>query len=291
MNPAHFLLLATISAPGNPAAGQPPIESDRGSQRAAILLEQWSTRTANCSTFEVEYRCFEYDRVFGVERRGKGRWLFNARGQSRWDVQPTVVPVAPAGRIRVEAMPAETRILTSDGLILIHHDEKTYERLDHPPAIAELPGKPLLDADSPSWIEGIASPFACLPLPYFAPGSRLNQRWDWLIVSEEKSKIRLKAVPRGDSELLRVRSFEVILDGCSFQTEAIKITDSTGNRESVFVLANVSLNKPWSSETGLDPFRASVEGYREIVQVRLRTISLTELLIELLTGKGPSDPK
>lgn len=254
-------ILVTPATPDEPSA---PALSE--------ILNRWKARTSQYSRVECEFERYTYDMGFKTERRCSGRWLFDSTGQAKWELNSSNYAPGEVGRrtdrnagkpFKLESDVPSVWISHWDAITELDPKAKTFERWVRPPAEAE----PYVSKPRRGWFanldfEGLLLNRFEFPMPR-SPGKWTVDSCEWKTTPGKPGEIRLHGVPRTQDLENVLSSLDVILDGESFDTVAVRLVDPTRAVETVYVFKNVRINQPWSDDVGEAPFHWSREEYKK----------------------------
>lgn len=241
-----------------PAAGTAPAQpADRAvTPEMEKVLNVWETYSVKLEKLEGEFERYDYDFVFKVEKRFRGRYFFEAPDKGRMDfVAPKQLPETNETRGTVFAVkPGDTRswICTGSEILDINHDSKNYTRVEIP---ERFRGSNIVNSP--------------LPFLFGAKASELKERY--LLTfgdmhNPQGGTVHIVAAPLMEAQRREYRRAEILLNTKDFLPSAVRLWHASGNGETVYVFTkHASRTLPWLPSS---PFKGSLGGYQLLDDVK-----------------------
>jgi TIGR03009 family protein len=221
------------------------------------VLKDWELYTSRFKKLVGRFELFRYDPIFEVEKRAEGKFAHEAPDKGSYEKLGTVI--APGAQARKKNRDGELYKLESDSperwvctgkeVIKINDKEKTFEKIEIPPA-----------ARGENIIEG--------PLPFLfgMKAERAKERYKMRIMKKNDTEIWLGVIPRKTEEAGNWQQATVIIDAQSFVPKAVKLLDPTG-AETVHLFKDVQINpkKGWKDFWEADPFAPNLRRYQQVL--------------------------
>lgn len=267
--------------------GQSAVLDDKKEQkRIRDILERIAKKYGSMKRFQAKIHMFQYDSVFGVEKRGTGTLYFDAPGNTRWDISPLKKEFVSKRRTndgktyRNENLQHGTVIWRKDEVVFFNHDDKIVAKM----GLVEK--KAYEDFKEAKIIKYIFSNRHYFPL-YFVnlPGKHLSkltpeiilQRFRISIESESASFIKLKIVPTTKLDRTYSKLMRITVDKKSMLVTAQKIIHSTGNEEVVYVYSDFKFDNEFPLHADrLYPELSKYRDYKIIIIPSIVPIYATE---------------
>lgn len=239
------------AAPEKPAADPTVAPPKAAPEDVAQVLEAWTQAGKNIRSLNCRIRRYQYDSVWQVETRGRGRLYFEAPHMGLLELQPaTIASGERSTRNRKDGQPYE---LVADEPITYHWSRKQltkvnptrteYERFAIPEAFLEEKTVRTVSSFDVIWTM-YGSPRRALPGLIETDLESLSNRFDWSIVSRNDQQILLSGRTVEAEERRHFSALQVVLDARTYLTKATKTIDSTGTRETVCIFEDVRANEP-----------------------------------------------
>jgi beta-lactamase regulating signal transducer with metallopeptidase domain len=232
------------------------------------VLREWEEKTAVITSLHGTHQRYEYDEVFGIEKRAVGEFWYEAPDKGRIDFKPAPLEDNKSGKplvsrksgasgqpYKIETEAPMTWICDGKSIVQIEHETRTY-------ALSEIPpheGENIMDDLLPI-LFGIN--------PLGADADRLRERYALSLGSQHnktgsdgRKKYHIVALPLLQSDALQCQRVEVILDAQYCLPSAIRRIDPAGSKETVYVFPLESM-KANESDRGRNPFELELLGYK-----------------------------
>lgn len=225
------------------------------------ILREWEEKTAIITKLRGAHQRYEYDEVFGIEKRAVGEFWYQSPDKGRIDFKaPDELPDPPVNPRKKTARGEPYQIQAEDPLtwncdgrsiVQIEHTPKTYGMAEIPP---QNQGQNIMDSP--------------LPFLFGMKADKIKQRYRLSLGSQHgktgsdgRKKYHVVALPLLQSDARNWQRAEVILDAQYCLPSAIRLIDPGGTKETVYVfpLGSMKANeKFWIN----DPFKMSLRGYK-----------------------------
>ena len=224
------------------------------------VLDEWEQKTAIVTRLRGTHQRYEYDEVFGVEKRAVGKFWHEAPDKGRIDFEAPELPAPPVNTrkttssgepYQIKAEEPLTWVCDGKVILQIHHTPKTYARAEIPP---QHQGENIMDGP--------------LPFLFGMKSEKLQERYQLGLGSQHdqtgsdgRKKYHIVAAPLLQEDARNWQRAEVILDAEWCLPSAIRLIDPGGSKETVYVfpLDGMKANeKFWIN----DPFKMSLPGYK-----------------------------
>lgn len=197
------------------------------------VLVDWYKNTSKITHLAGQHTKFVYDKTFNVEKRGIGKFYYEAPDKGRIDIQPAEIPkgavsrrVDPRTKKPFELIAAPTEIWLSDGKTILAVDEssKRARRFAIPP---KAQGRNIMDG----------------PLPFLLgmPPNKALARYKLKILKNTETEVWLHVWPRWRTDAANFREAKVILQKEHYLPSAVLLQSSTGNEETVYTFSDFNL--------------------------------------------------
>ncbi|QDT37045.1 PASTA domain-containing protein [Stratiformator vulcanicus] len=237
-------------APAQPAKPDPALDK---------LLQEWHLETKKIEKLNGTHRRWVYDFTFGIEKRAKGKFYFEAPDRGRMDIEglsdAELAKYPPATNKKV-GKPFELRSDANerwicDGARVVEINDKVEEYKLH--TIPEQSrGQNIMDGP--------------LPFLFGMPPDKAKQRYKIHIAGRVGKRVKLFILPNWKQDASNWRWAEVILDTTNYLPEAVKLLDPGGAKETTYRFDNMVINRSsllqWLG--GGDPFRPNLRGYKKV---------------------------
>lgn len=223
------------------------------------VLQEWERQTSQFKKLVGEFSVFKYDPTFEVERRGEGKFAYEAPDKGNYERKGSDIKGQKAKKKNKNGEPytlqsdsPERWVCTGKEIIRIDEKEKTYEKISIPP-----------EAQGQNIIEG--------PLPFLfgMKAQQAKMRYKMKLKSKTESEIILQLVPIKQADASNWERATVIIDAKRFVPKAVQHFDPTGG-ETVHVFKNVEIN-PKRGWLDADPFKPNLRGYKPTVSSDLQS--------------------
>jgi TIGR03009 family protein len=224
------------------------------------ILREWEEKTAIIKRLRGSHQRYEYDEVFGIEKRAIGEFWFEAPDKGRIDFQPAPLPDPPINQgkktargefYRIQAEEPLTWNCDGKSILQVEHTAKTYGMAEIPP---QNQGENIMDSP--------------LPFLFGMKADKIRERYRLSLGEKHdktgndgRKKYHIVASPLLESDARNWQRAEVLLDAQYCLPGAIRLIDPAGTKETVYVfpLSEMKANeKVWFP----DPFKLSLRGYK-----------------------------
>jgi len=223
-------------------AGKAPAAEPKVSAELMQVLNEWFSNTRKIERLEGYHWKYTYDFTFNIEKRAVGRFYYQAPDKGRIDIQPAKI-AAGAKSERTDKRGKPFTLQADREEKWLSNGKKIYQ-ID--PANKKAFVYPIPDkAQGRNIMDG--------PLPFLLgmPPQKALARYRLEIVKDRegrlwntKTQVRLKVFPRWKSDAANYREAQVELDKTNhFLPSAVQMIDPGGNRETVYVFKNMTINK------------------------------------------------
>jgi hypothetical protein len=242
-------------ADANPAQPAPPATTSPAPVQAVdeltAVLESWTQTGRNIRSLHARVRRYQYDTISQIETRAHGRLYFEAPHQGLLALEPMPVTAADKStRVRADGRPYdlitckhETLYWAQGTLTKINPARLEFERFAVPQQFLQEGTVRTVGSWDVIWTM-LGSPRRQLPGLIEVDAEVLANRFDWTILSRDEKQILLTGRTVEHEERRHYSSLQVVLDGRTFLTKAIKTVDSSGTRETVHIFEDVRINEP-----------------------------------------------
>lgn len=227
------------------------------------ILQTWEQQTAPISRMKGTFDRYDYDAVFQIVKWAEGRYFYDQPDKGRMDFIPhRRIPEEPKNRVvangvtyTVQADVAQSWVCTGKEILDVNHDQKTYNRVEIPP---HYQGDNIQDGP--------------LPFLFGMKAEELKKRYvmnlgDMHNPRGEQPIIHLIASPILAAQQREFRRAEILLDGRDYLPKAVKLWDTTGNKETVYVFhGHDQVRIPWPTS----PVHINLFGYKLLNDVKYR---------------------
>ena len=200
------------------------------------VLVDWYNGTRTITKLTGTHSKYVYDLVFNVERRGTGKFYYEAPDKGRIDIEPGEIKKGEKSRridprtkkpFALQASPAEKWLSNGKIILQVEPSKKKATRFPIPP---KAQGRNIMDG----------------PLPFLLgmPPQKALARYHLTIVSNSATKVRLLVKPKWKSDAANYQKAEVILNKENrYLPSAVRMIDPPGSRETVFTFYGFKINQ------------------------------------------------
>lgn len=226
------------AAEPRPPAGRPP-QVQQLSPRLEKILVEWSNATRKIEKLEGHHYKYEYDSVFGVEKRAEGQFYYEAPDKGRIDIKPRPIGKDETSRrvdkagtpFKLQPEKATRWVCTGNNILQIDDESKKVQYLPIPP---ENRGQRIMDGP--------------LPFLFGMPPEMAKRRYRLELVEilnpeMRKDHVQLKAIPLWQQDAANYKEARVILNTKTWLPHAVQLIDPTGNLETVYTFYSLEINK------------------------------------------------
>ncbi len=219
------------------------------------ILVEWEQKSAQIQRLEGTFKRITYDKVFAIEQVSDGKYCFKFPDLGSFDQKGSKVE-GKRGRLYPQK-PGPDERWVCDGMRILKIDDKAdqYEEIGIPP---EDRGQNI--RNSP------------LPFLFGMKANEAKQRY-YIEMNKEKSNensVWLKVQPLMQQDLANYKMAEVVLDRTHFLPIAVKLYDTTGNKEDVYLFdqspGSMTVNgRSWKQWLAGDPLKPDLRGYKKMI--------------------------
>lgn len=199
------------------------------------VLVDWYNGTRTITKLTGTHSKYVYDLVFNVERRGTGKFYYEAPDKGRIDIKPANVKGLKSpkkdkrtGRpFALQAAPAEKWLSNGKVILQVEPTKKKATRFPIPP---KAQGRNIMDG----------------PLPFLLgmPPQKALARYNLTILVNNADQVRLQVKPKWKADAANYREAKVILNKKNrYLPSAVWMVDPPGSRETVFTFYEFEVNK------------------------------------------------
>jgi PASTA domain len=206
------------------------------------ILKEWYANTRKIERLEGYHWKYTYDSTFNIEKRAVGRFYYQSPDKGRIDIQSAKIS-AGAKSVRKDKRRKPFTLQADREEKWLSNGKKIYQidPVNKKAYVYPIPDK----AQGRNIMDG--------PLPFLLgmPPEKALARYRLQIVKDHegrpwntKTEVRLKVYPRWKSDAANYREAQVKLNKQNhFLPDAVQMIDPGGNRETVYVFSNMSVNK------------------------------------------------
>lgn len=243
-----------------PAMNRPPLPQGQAMRIPQVtkevedILVEWEEKSSAIKRLEGTFERTTYDSVFSVELIAKGRYCFEFPDKGSFQQFGTPTKEGQKGR-RFTAQPGHDERWVCDGskILKIDDKKKEYEEVTIP---AEDRGQNI--RNSP------------LPFLFGLKAVEAKQRYAFELNPKTNEKqIWLKVRPLLQQDLANYKSAEVILDRTNCLPIAVKLFDTTGNKEDVYYFPRdkMTVNRNgWVTWLTGNPLKPDLTDFKKLIQ-------------------------
>lgn len=263
-----FAILVEAAYPqGQPMPGgrvRIPARQPQVSQQLKNVLVEWYQQTSQIKTLAGYHSKFTYDMTFNIEKRGAGRFYYEAPDKGRIDIGPGHIDPGEKSR-RIDPKTKKPFALQAEQIVQwvstgknIYHIEPDKKKATRYPIPPKAQGRNIMDG----------------PLPFLLgmPPNKAVQRYRLQIIKDKagrpmnnRNEVWLQVWPKWKSDAANYRQAKVILDKTNhFLPKAVQLTDPTGNMETVYTFYKTAVNTKSLLQKmfGRSPFDINLRGFR-----------------------------
>jgi TIGR03009 family protein len=258
---------AAENPPAQQAAGKKPRPAAQNLQICVVppelekILIKWETESAKIKSLHGKHTRKEYNDTFKVEKVSEGEFFLETPDKGRIDMMAKTPKKGEVGSRKdsetlesyaLEKGPSERWICTGEEIISFNEDDKTYVREELPPSMR---GKNI-----------VHSP---LPFLFGMKAEDAKNRFNLTLVSVGEDIVRLKVIPRMDSDRQNYHEAHIILDTKTYTPKAVQLIDPNG-LETCYYFKNVVPNDGNFAQRLVgsfreNPYKPSYKGYTRFV--------------------------
>ncbi len=263
--PADAKAGAEIALPRHAAADRkdrPPEDDlviDKLSPELEKILVDWESHSSKFKSLHGKHIRREFIKAFAVEKVSSGEFFLELPDKGRIDMKAIVPKKGDVSTrldgernpYKLEKGPSESWICNGEEIFSFNDDQMTYSRDELP---TEMRGKNI-----------VHSP---LPFLFGMKAEEAKRRYSMTLLAATKNSppntVRLKAIPRMDSDRQNYHEAWIILDTKRYIPTHVRLFDPNG-LETNYEFNSVEINnagifKAWK-EKFRDPYNPSVRGY------------------------------
>ncbi|MCC7420372.1 MAG: hypothetical protein IT428_08835 [Planctomycetaceae bacterium] len=259
-----------VTPAGNAAAedgrldrpGPAEMKIEEVSPELQAVLEAWERASSKVTRLQGEHQRFVYDLVFDTEKRADGKFFYEAPDKGRIDITPTKIAKGEVAKrvnkkngkpFKLDPDLQQRWVCTGREIIQLNDTEKNYELFPIPP---QHQGANIMEGP--------------MPFLFGMPAEKAKKRFALTLMSETASDVRLKAIPRWQSDFNNYREAEIILDKTAerYLPKAVRLIDPSGNLETVYTFRQIDVNKPYKNWLGIgeDPLKPKIpKDYKPVI--------------------------
>ncbi|MBC7820065.1 MAG: hypothetical protein IAG10_24545 [Planctomycetaceae bacterium] len=270
---------ANIGAKPSRPTGEPLVVQPVSPELRQIL-DDWEQHSSQIKSLHGKHTRFLYNHVFEIEKRSNGKWYLETPDKGRIDlvgIPPKLVGIPPKKEVsrkigkqsghpyRIEPDQEQMWICNGDEILIgnVNGDEKTYEVAPVPP---HLRGTNIVNG----------------PLPFLFGMKAVDaqKRYELTLLSNDKSSVKIRIVPRFQTDRDNYKMAEIILEKARYLPTAVRLLDPTENVETVYLFEIIDVNdRSLRTKLGtifggdIDPFRPDMKkkGYKLVLQAQEET--------------------
>ena len=231
-----------------------PMRIPKLSQEMETVLREWEEKSSKITRLEGTFERITYDKVFGVELISTGKYCFKYPDLGSFHQTGKVVTEGHKGYLFPQKPGPDERWIC-DGTRILKIDDKTrqFEEVTIPP---EDRGQNI--RNSP------------LPFLFGMKADEAKQRYYIEINAEKTSEttIFLRVRPLQQQDLANYSRADVILDRETFLPTAVKLYDTTGNKEDVYLFNQKAMSvngRNWKQWLAGDPLKPDLRGFKKLI--------------------------
>lgn len=211
------------------------------SKELQAVLEAWERASSKVTRLQGDHTRYVYDVVFCTEKRADGKFYYEAPDKGRIDISPVKYAKGEVSK-RIDPETGKPYTLAPDRqerwvcsgreIIQINDSEKSYEVFPIPP---QHQGANIMEGP--------------MPFLFGMPAEKAKKRYALTLLRETPDEVRLKAVPRWQSDYNNYREADIILDKTAnrYLPKGVRLIDPSGNLETVYTFRKIDVNKPFTS--------------------------------------------
>lgn len=237
----------------------PPIDSSDDprdlspvTDEVAAILDKCEAASREIQTLEAKINRTVYNLVFEVEKQAEGELRYQSPDKLSLDLRPTEILPGnkglrvgrPGKPFRLESDDASSWLWLPDQIAMANPDERTFERTHK----KDLPLLIFRRIARPPFLVGVNS-------------QQVRREWNLTTERHRDQSVILRAVPRTAAGNAQCVQCLVMVNTKTWQVDAIKIFDPSGNLETVYQIKDRTINQPLPPGT-FDP-AAKWQGFKE----------------------------
>ncbi len=205
--------------------------------RVREVISLWVGASQAAKAVRASFRRIDYDSAIEVETHAMGEFVFSAPHQGlyqslshspRGDAAGTRIGVHGQRYVRLAG---EDLLLIWNGLDLtqVHSAAESYEVYERPGTPREVLGAGSFDA---VW-QTLIAPQSALPMVVGLEENELLTNYTWQLIADDKSSLILRGTPVNGPDASLYSSVQVVIDPTTFRTQATRIIDVAGSKETM----------------------------------------------------------
>ncbi|MBL8851355.1 MAG: hypothetical protein JNG89_16855 [Planctomycetaceae bacterium] len=209
------------------------------------VLADWQAASRAVERARVEFVRYEYDQIYGVEKRGSGRLYFESPQKGVYELQAS--PIGPGDVSRRTQPNGSAYALESDTsslvfwdnrrVVVAYPDQHAYDEFVVPKQSSIQPA----GSFTRLWYS-LASPARLLPGVVGVHSDGFMERFEWSVLTGDDRKLILVGRPITDEDQLEISELQVILDTTTHLPQATRLIPPGGEREVVLVINTFVVN-------------------------------------------------
>ncbi len=205
--------------------------------RVRDVISLWVAASKSVKAVRASFQRIDYDSAIEVETHAMGEFVFNAPYQGLYQSLSHSPRGAAAGtRIGVHGqryvrLAGKDLLLIWNGLDLthVHSAAESYEVYERPGTPREVLGAGSFDA---VW-QTLIAPQSALPMVVGLEENELLTNYTWQLIADDKSSLILRGTPVKGPDASLYSSVQVVIDPTTFRTQATRIIDVAGSKETM----------------------------------------------------------
>ncbi len=205
--------------------------------RVRQVITRWVAASQSAPVVRASFQRVDYDSAIEVETHATGEFVFMAPFQGLYQSQSSPpTEVKEATRISRDGRPyvclaGEDVLLVWNGknLTQVHSSAQTYEVFERPGTPREVLGTGSFDA---VW-QTLIAPQTALPMVVGLEENELLSNCTWELVADDRTSLILRGTPVDGPHASLYSSVQVVIDPASFRTQATRIIDVAGSKETI----------------------------------------------------------
>ncbi len=205
--------------------------------RLREVISLWAAASQSAKAMRVSFQRIDYDSAIEVETHATGEFVFSAPFQGLYQSQSSPAQGVTASTRsglngkRFVRLAGEDVMLVWNGknLTQVHSAAKSYEVFERPGTPREVLGAGSFDA---VW-QTLIAPQSALPMVAGLEEKELRTNYEWRLVADDKSSLILRGTPVNGPDASLYSSVQVVIDPASFRTQATRIIDIAGSKETM----------------------------------------------------------
>jgi hypothetical protein len=237
-------------------------DSEVADQPIADVLAAWADATRNIERAEIEFVRYQYDHIFGVEKRGEGRFHFEHPDRGVYEIRASDVAADAESRrtaadgspLKVEADKPLIGYWENQHVVVAHPEQHAYDEFAVPRSSEVRPA----GSFDRLWYS-LATPQRTFPATVDVHSGAFLERFEWSLLNHDEQRLILQGRPVTDEDQLEISELQVILDPATHLPQATRLISGDGHQETVHVIRRFAVNDA-VPETD---WRPDLNGYAE----------------------------